>query len=40
MHKILVVDKEKTLEAGCIGYIEKPINLETFMEEVEKYLPC
>lgn len=31
-------DKEKTLEAGCNGYIEKPINSETFMEEVEKYL--
>ena len=31
-------DKDKTLEAGCIGYIEKPINPDTFMEEVEKYI--
>ena len=26
------------LEAGCTGYIEKPINPETFMAEIEKYL--
>ena len=31
-------DREKTLEAGCTGYIEKPINLETFIEEIKKYL--
>ena len=31
-------DKEKTLNAGCNGYIEKPINPETFMIEVMKYL--
>ena len=31
-------DKEKTLNAGCNGYIEKPVNPETFMIEVMKYL--
>ena len=31
-------DREKTLAAGCTGYIEKPINPDTFMEEIEKYL--
>jgi len=31
-------DKEKALKAGCTGYIEKPINPETFMAEIEKYL--
>ena len=29
---------KKTLEAGCSGYIEKPINTTTFVEEVKKYL--
>ena len=31
-------DREKALEAGCTGYIEKPIDPETFMDEFEKYL--
>jgi two-component system, cell cycle response regulator DivK len=31
-------DREKTIEAGCNGYIEKPINPDTFVAEVEKYL--
>jgi len=31
-------DREKALAAGCTGYIEKPINPETFMAEIEKYL--
>jgi CheY-like chemotaxis protein len=30
-------DKEKALKAGCTGYIEKPINPETFIGEIEKY---
>ena len=33
----MVGDKEKALAAGCNGYIEKPINTETFMGEIEKY---
>lgn len=32
-------DRERALAAGCTGYIEKPINPETFMTEVERYLP-
>jgi CheY-like chemotaxis protein len=31
-------DKEKALVAGCNGYIEKPINPNTFIGEIEKYL--
>jgi CheY-like chemotaxis protein len=31
-------DKEKALKAGCTGYIEKPINPETFIAEIKKYL--
>ena len=32
-------DRQKALSAGCTGYIEKPINPDTFMHEIEKYLP-
>ncbi len=31
-------DREKALESGCTGYIEKPINPDTFMAQVEEYL--
>jgi two-component system cell cycle response regulator DivK len=31
-------DKEKALEAGCTGYIEKPIKPGTFIDKIEKYL--
>lgn len=31
-------DREKALEAGCTGYIEKPINPDTFMQQVEHHL--
>ena len=31
-------DRERTLAAGCTGYIEKPINPDTFMAELEQYL--
>ena len=31
-------DREKALAVGCTGYISKPINPETFMAEIEKYL--
>lgn len=34
----MVGDKEQVLAAGCTGYIEKPINPETFMAEVEQHL--
>ncbi len=31
-------DREKCLAAGCNGYIEKPINPETFVSEIERFL--
>lgn len=31
-------DREKVMEAGCNGYIEKPIDPETFVTNVEQYL--
>lgn len=34
----MVGDRERALEAGCSGYIEKPINPDTFKDEIEKYL--
>lgn len=35
----MVGDRDKGLAAGCTGYIEKPINPETFMGEVEAHFP-
>lgn len=34
----MVGDKEKALAAGCTSYIEKPINPETVMDELRKFL--
>lgn len=34
----MVGDREKALDAGCTGYIEKPINPETFLMEIGRYL--
>jgi CheY-like chemotaxis protein len=31
-------DRERVLEAGCTGYIEKPINPETFNAEITQFL--
>ncbi len=31
-------DKERVLNAGCTGYIEKPINPETFLAEIGRYI--
>lgn len=33
-------DREKAFAAGCDGYIEKPINPDTFIEQVEQHLPA
>jgi two-component system cell cycle response regulator DivK len=32
----MVGDREKSMAAGCNGYIEKPIDPETFVSEVER----
>jgi two-component system, cell cycle response regulator DivK len=34
----MVGDRERILEAGCNGYIEKPIDPDTFTCEIESYL--
>ncbi len=31
-------DKEKTLEAGCDGYIQKPLDIDQLTREIEKFL--
>jgi two-component system cell cycle response regulator DivK len=31
-------DREKTIAAGCDGYLEKPINPETFAADIERFL--
>jgi two-component system cell cycle response regulator DivK len=34
----MTVDRERALAAGCTGYVEKPINPDTIMDEIRKYL--
>ena len=31
-------DRDRALTAGCKGYIEKPINPETFIQEISQHL--
>lgn len=35
----MVGDREKVLELGFDGYLSKPISVETFVQEVEAFLP-
>lgn len=32
-------DKRKALEAGCNGYIAKPIDVPNFTDQIKEYLP-
>ncbi len=34
----MVGDREKALAAGCDGYLEKPIDPDTFVDEVTRFL--
>ena len=34
----MVGDREKAMAAGCDGYIEKPINPDTFVAEISRFL--
>jgi two-component system cell cycle response regulator DivK len=31
-------DRERSLEAGCDGYIQKPIDIDTITSQIERYL--
>ena len=31
-------DKEKSLEAGCDGYIQKPVDFDELLREIERFL--
>lgn len=35
----MVGDRERILAAGATGYMEKPINPETFVAQIAQYLP-
>ena len=32
-------DRERSLEAGCDGYIQKPIDIDTLSNQLERFLP-
>ena len=33
-------DREKVMKAGCNGYIEKPIDPDTFVAKIKQHLPA
>lgn len=33
-------DRERTLEAGCDGYIQKPIDVDLLPLQIDRYLSC
>jgi two-component system cell cycle response regulator DivK len=34
----MVGDRERSLSAGCVGYIRKPINVDTLPDEIMQYI--
>ena len=32
-------DRERSLEAGCDGYIQKPIDIDTLAQQIERFIP-
>ncbi|MBI3739498.1 MAG: response regulator [Chloroflexi bacterium] len=32
-------DRERSLEAGCDGYIQKPIDIDTLSQQLERFIP-
>ena len=33
----MIGDREKALEAGCVGYIEKPLDPRTFADQIDRF---
>jgi len=31
-------DRERSLEAGCDGYIQKPIDIDTITQQIERFI--
>jgi len=31
-------DRERSMEAGCDGYLQKPVDIDTLTSQIEKYL--
>jgi two-component system cell cycle response regulator DivK len=31
-------DREKTLRAGCDGYVEKPIDIDNFLSQINLFI--
>ena len=35
---VLKGDREKSLEAGCDGYIQKPIDIDTIADQIDRFM--
>ena len=31
-------DRERTVQAGCDGYIEKPIDIDRFLDQISRFI--
>ncbi len=36
----MIGDRERALQIGFVGYLEKPISTETFVAQIRQYLPA